>query len=230
MAQDAHQLSEGRLSALKRLTDREKDCLRRRLRHQTAKEMAIDMGVSPHAIEKRLKMARTKLGVSSSLQASRLLAASEGDQTTVPQPSDVDVTLTTREFPGRRSMALGAILMSITVVVIISVMLNTIGPAAESVVIPKPDEIIISGPSTFEDLDKDKSGFLEGGEAPSILQVGGKPTYKSLPDGMIEVAGDYVTISESKTLRDRFYFEADINHDGKVSSAEFKGWTAPQDK
>jgi len=192
--------------------------------------MAIDMGVSPHAIEKRLKMARTKLGVSSSLQASRLLAASEGYQAAIPQPSDVDVTLTPREFPGRQSMALGAILMSITVVVIFSVMLNTIGPAAESVVIPKPGEIIISGPSTFEELDKDQSGFLEGGEAPSLLQVGGKTTYKSLPDGRIEVAGDYLTISDSKTLRDRFYFEADINHDGKVSSAEFKGWTAPEDK
>lgn len=230
MAQDAHQLSEDRLTALDRLTDREKDCLRRRLRHQTAKEMAIEMGISPHAIEKRLKMARTKLGVSSSLQASRLLAASEGYQATVPQPSDVDETLTPREFPGRRSMALGAILMSITVVIIISVMLNTVGPAAESVVIPKPDEIVISSPYTFDELDKDNSGFLEGKEAPSFLRVGGNPTYQRNSDGEVKVVGDYVTFYDVTTVRDRFYLEADINQDGKVSPVEFKGWTAPKAK
>lgn len=228
MAQDAHQLSEDRLAALERLTDREKDCLRRLLRHQTAKEMAIDMGVSPHAIEKRLKMARTKLGVSSSLQASRLLAATEGYQTTVPQPSDLDGTRRRRKALGRRSMALGAILMSVTVIVTISVMLNAVGPAAESMVIPKPGEILISGPSTFDELDKDKSGFLEGEEAPSLLQVGGDPKYERRSDGQVEVSGEYVTMSDGKAQRDRFYLEADINQDGKVSSTEFNAWTAPK--
>ena len=48
--------------ALARLTENEKICLRRRLLPQTAKEMAIDLGISPHAVEKRLKMARAKLG------------------------------------------------------------------------------------------------------------------------------------------------------------------------
>jgi DNA-binding CsgD family transcriptional regulator len=70
--------------ALARLTANEKECLRRRLLPQTAKEMASDLGISPHAVEKRLKMARAKLGVSSSLAAARLLAASEGDQLLVP--------------------------------------------------------------------------------------------------------------------------------------------------
>ena len=60
-------------AALARLTDNEKECLRRRLRQQTAKEMALELGVSPHAVEKRLKMARAKLGLSSSLEAARLL-------------------------------------------------------------------------------------------------------------------------------------------------------------
>ncbi len=45
-----------------RLTENEKICLRRRLLPQTAKEMAADLGISPHAVEKRLKMARAKLG------------------------------------------------------------------------------------------------------------------------------------------------------------------------
>jgi DNA-binding CsgD family transcriptional regulator len=63
--------------AIARLTENEKQCLRRRLQHQTAKEMAIELGISPHAVEKRLKMARTKTGLSSSLEAARMLDALE---------------------------------------------------------------------------------------------------------------------------------------------------------
>lgn len=73
-------------AALSRLTENERACLMRRLHHQTAKEMAIDLGISPHAVEKRLKMARTKLGVSSSLEAARLL---ERYGQTGPQPADL---------------------------------------------------------------------------------------------------------------------------------------------
>ena len=76
-------------AALARLTDNERICLMRRLDHQTAKEMAIDLGISPHAVEKRLKMARIKLGVSSSLEAAQLLAASERYGQMGPQVSDL---------------------------------------------------------------------------------------------------------------------------------------------
>src|SRR6188768_3292731 len=85
-------------AALARLTANEKECLRRRLRQQTAKEMALELGVSPHAVEKRLKMARTKLGLSSSLEAARLLMASEAYQQTGPQAPDVDF----EAAPGQR--------------------------------------------------------------------------------------------------------------------------------
>jgi len=83
------QADERMTSALARLTDNEKECLRRRLLPQTAKEMAIDLGISPHAVEKRLKMARAKLGLASSLQAARLLVAAEGYGRSGPQPSDL---------------------------------------------------------------------------------------------------------------------------------------------
>jgi DNA-binding CsgD family transcriptional regulator len=72
-------------AGLARLTENEKQGLRRRLLPQTAKEMAIDLGISPHAVEKRLKMARAKLGLSSSLEAARLLVALERYDRTVPQ-------------------------------------------------------------------------------------------------------------------------------------------------
>lgn len=87
-------------AALARLTDNEKECLRRRLRQQSAKEMALELGVSPHAVEKRLKMARTKLGLSSSLEAARLLAASEEYQRTGSHASDLPVVASASD--GRR--------------------------------------------------------------------------------------------------------------------------------
>lgn len=120
--------------------------------------------------------------------------------------------------------------MSITVVAIISAMLHAAAPAVETIIIPKPDEILISGPSTFDELDKDKSGFLEGDEAPVLLRIGGHPTYERRSEGKVEVSGEYVMLADVKAMRNRFYVEADIDQDEKVSSAEFKGWTAPKAK
>lgn len=107
-------------AALARLTDNEKECLRRRLSQQTAKEMALDLGVSPHAVEKRLKMARTKLGLSSSLEAARLLAASEGYQRTGPQAADLAAGRPRGQHPGVRSFVLGGIVMSIVAAALIA--------------------------------------------------------------------------------------------------------------
>jgi DNA-binding CsgD family transcriptional regulator len=76
-------------AAISRLTSAERECLRRCLSHQTAKQMALDLGISPHAVEKRLKMARAKLGLSSSLQAAKLVEAVDGAGQVVPLPSDL---------------------------------------------------------------------------------------------------------------------------------------------
>jgi DNA-binding CsgD family transcriptional regulator len=67
-----------RTELLSRLTEREKVCLRQWLQHRSAKEIAADLGISHHAVEKRLKMARTKLGVTSSFEAARMLSEVEG--------------------------------------------------------------------------------------------------------------------------------------------------------
>src|SRR6187402_2224262 len=98
-------------AALARLTDNEKECLRRRLQQQTAKEMALELGVSPHAVERRLKMARTKLGLSSSLEAARLLAASEGYQQTGPQASELGSSARSDHKRHVRSSILGVVTM-----------------------------------------------------------------------------------------------------------------------
>jgi DNA-binding CsgD family transcriptional regulator len=75
--------------SLSRLTEREKVCLRQWLEHKSAKEIAADLGISHHAVEKRLKMARTKLGATSSLNAARRLAEAEGYGQAVAQSPDL---------------------------------------------------------------------------------------------------------------------------------------------
>ena len=131
-------------AALARLTDNEKECLRRRLQQQTAKEMAIELGVSPHAVEKRLKMARTKLGLSSSLEAARLLAASEQFGRLGPQPADLAFDRTigddgaeraaprreTARRQRRSQLVLGGIAMSILAAAVLAVALQA--PGADS--------------------------------------------------------------------------------------------------
>ena len=74
---------------LSKLTEREKICLRQWLQHKSAKEIAADLGISHHAVEKRLKMARTKLGATSSLEAARMLGAVEGYGQAVAQSPDL---------------------------------------------------------------------------------------------------------------------------------------------
>jgi DNA-binding CsgD family transcriptional regulator len=75
--------------SLSRLTEREKVCLRQWLQHKSAKEIAADLGISHHAVEKRLKMARTKLDATSSLEAARMLREAEGYGQAVPQSPDL---------------------------------------------------------------------------------------------------------------------------------------------
>ena len=61
-----------------RLTAKERECLVRWLGHATAKEIALELGVTHHAVEKRLKSARQKLDAASSIEAARILARVEG--------------------------------------------------------------------------------------------------------------------------------------------------------
>ena len=79
----------GDRDSLSRLTEREKVCLRQWLQHKSAKEIAADLGISHHAVEKRLKMARTKLGATSSLEAARMLGEAEGYGQAVAQSPDL---------------------------------------------------------------------------------------------------------------------------------------------
>jgi DNA-binding CsgD family transcriptional regulator len=82
-------IDESMRAAIRRLTLAERECLKRCLSHQTAKQMALDLGISPHAVEKRLKMARAKLGLSSSLEAAKLVESLERYGRLGPQSPDL---------------------------------------------------------------------------------------------------------------------------------------------
>ena len=60
-----------------RLSPRQEECLRGLLQLKSAKEIARELGVSPHAVEKHLRIAREKYGVASSAEAARLFASDQ---------------------------------------------------------------------------------------------------------------------------------------------------------
>jgi DNA-binding CsgD family transcriptional regulator len=61
-------------SATTILTARQAQCLRGVLELKSAKEIARDLGISPHAVEKHLRICREKFGVATSAEAARYFA------------------------------------------------------------------------------------------------------------------------------------------------------------
>ncbi|HEX9946258.1 MAG TPA: helix-turn-helix transcriptional regulator, partial [Allosphingosinicella sp.] len=111
--------------SLSRLTEREKVCLRQWLNHKSAKEIAADLGISHHAVEKRLKMARTKLGATSSLEAARMLCEAEGYGQAVAQSPDL-VSDAPPLHPGfTRSTIVGVAIMILVGAIVLGLLLQS---------------------------------------------------------------------------------------------------------
>jgi DNA-binding CsgD family transcriptional regulator len=115
--------------SLSRLTEREKVCLRQWLQHKSAKEIAVDLGISHHAVEKRLKMARTKLGATSSLEAARMLSGAEGYGQVVAQSPDLVSDALPLHSGLLRLTVLGVAIMIIVGAIVLGLLLQ---PAAFS--------------------------------------------------------------------------------------------------
>ena len=129
-------------AAILRLTESERECLKRCLLHQTAKQMALDLGISPHAVEKRLKMARAKLGLSSSLEAAKLVELSDRYGRTGPHSSVLSSVDASRDENGsvaaprsetawstrhRAFLVSGAIIMSASAALVLIIGLQSSG-------------------------------------------------------------------------------------------------------
>lgn len=229
-------------AALGRLTAGEKECLRRRLRHQTAKEMALDLGISPHAVEKRLKMARAKLGLSSSLEVARLLAASGEYRETGPQASDLERVREVRKAWLTKPKLVGVTSMTILAAAALAFLVQgqsggTIDNPAYDEVADNPGErrsiqdleFVKASPERveayvrqmFDNWDRDGSGYVEKAEAPEWLSVpkAGRLAPGELPE-YIELEGD--------AARAQYIENVDKDDDGKVSYDEYAGPVRPQ--
>jgi DNA-binding CsgD family transcriptional regulator len=224
-------------AALARLTDNEKQCLRRRLQQQTAKEMALELGVSPHAVEKRLKMARTKLGLSSSLEAARLLVATERYQQTGPQPADLHPAAPAPEKRFDRPLIFGGLVMILVTAAILALAAQSssapVGEAkpdtfrmlsASEFVDGTPEELRAYAEERFRTMDQDGSGFVERGEAPvpkiRLIETSwegpGKPTRE-----WIEEQQSKAVPLDPVMAKAAFIANGDANADGKLSFDEY---------
>jgi len=114
---------------LARLTEREKQCLRQWLQHKSAKEIAVDLGISYHAVEKRLKMARIKLNAASSLHAARMLGQAEGYAQTVAHSPDLPAHPLPLQSVVTRPLIFGAIAMSLIGAILLALIMQ---PTAET--------------------------------------------------------------------------------------------------
>jgi DNA-binding CsgD family transcriptional regulator len=213
---------------LKRLTEREKEVLRAWLNHKSAKEIAIDLGITHHAVEKRLKMARTKLDAGSSLEAARMLAeaegASQGYQPTVTGSPDLPSPPLPRQSRPYRPIILGGIAMSLAIVLALAL---TAGgePAANPAPPAKGIEIALDTnlEPIFDQLDENRSGFLENPESPFIELAILDTDYPAEPGqdhNGNAVLGDK---TDPAQVAD-FYAAADADADGRVSFREYYAW------
>lgn len=69
-----------------RLTERQKQCLRRLYANFSVKEIGRDLNLSPNTVNEHLRDARALLGVDRSIVAARMLAEMEGTARSLEQP------------------------------------------------------------------------------------------------------------------------------------------------
>lgn len=219
--------------AVARLTSKERECLERWLRHATAKEIALDLGVSHHTVEKRLKSARQKLGVATSLEAARLLEAAQDAENrsygrAASHPPEVAAPPATAhtgpvgrtvasKFPSpcRRPWIIGATIMSLTLLALVAftpfTMQSTAQRTQEVRVIDtrssSPANVNAVADETFARLDANGSGFIEGSELANV----------SISTVRLSRTPD-TPISTGKA----FLVDADADKDGRVSKGEYR--------
>jgi len=62
---------------IQKLTEAQRTCLRMVLMHLSSKDIARELGISPHTVDQRLRMAIQALGVANRFEAARILAKYE---------------------------------------------------------------------------------------------------------------------------------------------------------
>lgn len=234
------------LDTAARLTAREKEALRGWLDRKTAKEIALELGVSHYAVEKRLKAARLKLGVTSSLEAARLLAAQEGYGETASQATELVAGAKAGHHPVPAKHKLGvAAMLVISVAAVLMLAQQATSEAGGAIVNPaynqrapgevvqvsveqlefvpaSPERVEAFVRRNFEAWDKDGSGYVEQGEGPVGLA-------ELRPDSPHRVGPDTVARHYAGEEAQRQYIAfTDKDGDERVSYEEFATPVRPQ--
>ncbi|MES2905258.1 MAG: helix-turn-helix transcriptional regulator [Pseudomonadota bacterium] len=77
-------------SAVAKLSSGQLDCLRLVDQHLSSKEIAVELGISPHTVDQRIRIALQTLGVERRTQAARLVARESGPyQRLIHQPPHI---------------------------------------------------------------------------------------------------------------------------------------------
>lgn len=87
---------------LARVTEGQRACLRLVLQHKSSKDIARSLGISPHTVDQRVRLAMKALGAASRVEAARILAAAEngeGYQRLIYQAPDIDRAPAARPSP-----------------------------------------------------------------------------------------------------------------------------------
>lgn len=204
-----------------KLTEREKEALRGWFDRKTAKEIALDLGISHHAVEKRLKMARVKLAVGSSLEAARILAQAEGYEQTVAGSSDLHFALNPRKSWRHQSIVFGGVamfLVTISILILAPVYQSSSDDRGSAEI---ADIQIDGNPERlFDLLDQDDSGFLENPESPFVTVAFLDSDSTAASEGKA-VLGD----SNDAEQIAAFYSLADTDSDGRISFREYNIWS-----
>ena len=78
-----------------KLTEGQLDCLRLVDQHLSSKEIAVELGISPHTVDQRIRQALQTLGVSRRAQAARVVSQfSEPYQRLIHQPPHIETPAT----------------------------------------------------------------------------------------------------------------------------------------
>ena len=232
--------------SLSKLTEREKECLRAWLDHKTAKEIALDLGISHYAVEKRLKMTRVKLDVASSIDAARLLADAEGYKQSGPQPADLDLRPDPGDKPASRSTTIGVLAMSLVLATAVVLLTQATSGEVAPAAVPAPSSAdyrtddngtikfglgdlgnVEASPERarqyvqqmFEREDTDSSGYIDLAEAPDRIEIGKPRPDGSLPKTYAET--EIAEVLEGDAARTEYIRGGDKDGDDRISFEEY---------
>lgn len=211
------------LSAFPSLTEAEAECLRRVLAHQTAKEMARDLGISHHAVEKRLKRARQKLGAATSLEAAREYGQAVSGSSDLPGEGQVrqhsELNHRTQRWSVRRKVMAFSIVAAGAALVGLSQYGGDL-PAHPDPSKPTPAQQMASGiaaaKKVFASLDEDGSGLVEESEF-----VGEFNTVVITERGVPPEANLEEHARQAHQRRRQLFSMFDRDGDGAVDESEF---------